>query len=136
MGVDYVPEAIDAAQNRAGTGVSFVVADVTNLHSAVLDTFDLFLDVGCFQGLTSAQRLAAARGVTALAASGATVLMLAFQRTRIGAVVGGVSQSDVEQAFLEWDMLAVDPAETAGLGWPMNRTTPQWYRLRRRRGSD
>jgi hypothetical protein len=28
-------------------------------------------------------------------------------------------------------MLAVEPADTAGLGWPMNKTAPQWYRLRR-----
>ena len=25
-----------------------------------------------------------------------------------------------------------EPAETAGLGWPLSRTSPQWYRLRRR----
>jgi hypothetical protein len=25
----------------------------------------------------------------------------------------------------------VVPADTAGLGWPMNNTAPQWYRLRR-----
>jgi hypothetical protein len=28
-------------------------------------------------------------------------------------------------------MLASEPAGTAGLGWPMNQTAPQWYRLRR-----
>jgi hypothetical protein len=28
-------------------------------------------------------------------------------------------------------MLAAKPADTAGLGWPMNQTAPQWYRLRR-----
>lgn len=132
VGVDYVPEAIDSAQRRAGTGVSFVVGDVRNLPAAALGTFDFFLDVGCFQGLSAKQRLAAARSVTAVAASGATLLMLAFQRTPVGAVVGGVSQSDVEQAFPAWDMLAVEPGETAGLGWPMNRTAPQWYRLGRR----
>jgi len=29
-------------------------------------------------------------------------------------------------------MLAAEPAHTAGLGWPMNKTAPQWYRLHRR----
>ncbi len=31
----------------------------------------------------------------------------------------------------EWLTVAVEPATTAGLGWPMSRTAPQWYRLRR-----
>jgi hypothetical protein len=26
-------------------------------------------------------------------------------------------------------MLAVEPADTGGLGWPMNTTAPQWCRL-------
>jgi hypothetical protein len=43
-----------------------------------------------------------------------------------------VTQAQVEAAFPEWDLLAVDVADTAGLGWPMNRSSPQWYRLRRR----
>jgi len=29
-----------------------------------------------------------------------------------------------------WEMLASKPADTAGLGWPMNQTAPRWYRLR------
>ena len=44
----------------------------------------------------------------------------------------GVSRSDVETAFTGWQVVAVEPADTTGLGWPMNRTQPQWYRLRRR----
>src|SRR4051794_3548471 len=31
-------------------------------------------------------------------------------------------------------MLSGDPAETAGLGWPLSKTAPQWYRLRRQEG--
>jgi hypothetical protein len=46
--------------------------------------------------------------------------------------VGGVSQADVETAFPDWEMLSTDAAETTGLGWPMNKTSPQWYRLRLR----
>jgi hypothetical protein len=29
-------------------------------------------------------------------------------------------------------LLVAEPADTAGLGWPMNRTAPHWFRLRRR----
>ena len=130
--MDDVPQAVDAAARESVAGATFVVADVTDLPSAGLGTFDFFLDVGCFQGFGREQRLAEGRGVTALANPGATVLMLAFSATRFRAAVGGVSQADVEEAFQGWRLLAVEPAETAGLGWPLNRTAPQWYRLGRR----
>jgi hypothetical protein len=58
--------------------------------------------------------------------------MLAFGPSRMRSLVGGVSQAEVESAFPEWEMLTVEPADTAGLGWPMNKTAPQWYRLARR----
>ncbi|MDP9435569.1 MAG: class I SAM-dependent methyltransferase [Actinomycetota bacterium] len=93
--------------------------------------FDFFFDVGCFQGLSSEQRLAEGRGVAALANPGATLLMLAFQPTIMRPVVGGVSRTDVEAALEGWEMLAVEPAETSGLGWPLTTTSPQWHRLRR-----
>jgi hypothetical protein len=58
---------IDAANRRGISGATFVVGDVTSLESADLGTFDFFLDVGCFQGLNSDQRLGEGRGVSALA---------------------------------------------------------------------
>jgi hypothetical protein len=112
-------------------GVTYVVGDVTELSAAGLGTFDFFLDVGC-QGLDGAQRQAAGHGVTDLANHGATMLMLAFGPTRLRSVLGGVSAEDVGSAFPDWEMLAIDPADTAGLGWPLNRTAPRWCRLRRR----
>jgi SAM-dependent methyltransferase len=131
VGVDNVPRAIDAANRRGISGATFVVGDVTNLESADLGMFDFFLDIGCFQGLSSKQRLGEGRGVCALANSGATLLMLAFGPTSIRSAVGGVSRAEVEAAFSGWEMLSVEPAETTGLGWPLNKTAPQWYRLRR-----
>jgi SAM-dependent methyltransferase len=131
VGVDNVPRAIDAANYRGVSGATFVVADVTNLAPADLGMFDFFVDVGCFQGLSPEQRLAEGRGVSALANPGSTLLMLAFGPTLMRSVVGGVSRAEVEAAFPGWEMLSVEPAETRGLGWPLNKTTPQWYRLRR-----
>jgi len=130
-GLDYVPAAIDAAKDRGPGGVTYVVGDITDLAAADLGHFDFFLDVGCFQGLDASQRRAAGEAVSALANPGATVLMLAFGPSRFRSLVGGVSRADVEAAFPGWERLAVDPADTTGLGWPMNRTAPQWYRLRR-----
>lgn len=132
VGVDYVPAAVEAAKNRPTNGAEYVVGDVTDLRSADLGTFDFFLDVGCFQGLGAEQREAEGREVTGSANPDATLLMLAFQPTRARALLEGVSQEEVEAAFPGWEMLSVEPAATAGLGWPMNRTSPQWYRLRRR----
>jgi SAM-dependent methyltransferase len=131
VGVDNVPDAIDAANGGHTAGATFVLGDVTNLEPAKLGTFDFFLDVGCFQGLKPDRRPGQGRGVTALANPGATLLMLAFQPTIMRSVAGGVSKADVEAAFPEWETLSVEPAPTTGLGWPLTRTAPQWYRLRR-----
>lgn len=132
VGLDNIPRAIDAARRGSVPGATFVVGDVTILAQADLGTFDFFLDAGCFQHLSSEQRLAEGRGVSALANPGATLLMLEFQATRMRSVVGGVTRAEVEAAFPGWEMLAVEPADTTGLGWPLTRTAPQWYRLRRR----
>jgi SAM-dependent methyltransferase len=132
VGVDYVPAAIEAAaaKSRGVAGLSYAVGDVTRLPDAHLGTFDFFLDIGCFQGLDSGQRRSEAAGVSALANPGATVLLLSFGPSRWQRLVGGASQHDVETAFAGWQTLAAEPADTAGLGWPMNKTAPRWYRLR------
>ena len=133
VGIDNVPAAIEAAaaKGRGVAGLRYVVGDVTRLESAHLGTFDFFLDIGCFQGLSAEQRLSQGEGVSALASPGATLLMLSFGPGRWRWLVEGASQDEVETAFAGWEMLAAEPADTAGLGWPMNKTVPRWYRLRR-----
>jgi SAM-dependent methyltransferase len=130
LGLDAVPAAVEAARRRAVPRAGFVVGDVTDL-APDLGTFDFFLDVGCLQGLSSRQRLAEGQSVSAHASPRATLLVLAFSPTRLRSLVGGASQADVQAAFTGWQLLSVDAAETAGLGWPLSRTAPQWYRLRR-----
>ena len=82
--------------------------------------------------LSVPQRTAMARGVTSLAAPDATLLMLAFGPTRLRRLVEGVSQAEIQAAYDGWDLISLDDADTAGLGWPMNTTSPKWYRLGRR----
>jgi len=132
MGIDYVPAAIEAAKakSRGAARLSYVVGDVTRLPPAQLGTFDFFLDIGCFQGLDTGQRLSEGSGVSALANPGATLLLLSFGPGRWRWLVEGASQEEVQTAFAGWEMLASKPADTAGLGWPMNKTAPRWYRLR------
>lgn len=134
VGVDIVPRAVDQAPRRGDSDATFLVCDVTALSRDDLGTFDFFLDTGCFQHLDSRQRLAAGECVSALANPGATLLMLEFQRVpaALRSLIGGVARAEVEEAFPAWEMLSVEPAQTAGLGWPLTRTAPQWYRLRRR----
>ena len=132
VGIDYVPAAIEAATQAAAHGETYVVGDVTDLPASGLGMFDFFLDVGCFQNLAATQRPEEGAGVTALANPGATMLMLNFGPTRMWSFLGAASQGDVETAFPHWELLAIEPADTAGLGWPMNTTAPTWFRLRRR----
>lgn len=132
VGIDVVPAAIEAARSRDTGGATYVVGDVTDLAAADLGTFDLVLDVGCFQGFDAGQRRAVGSGVSGLANPGSTLLMLAFGPTRLRSLIGGVSRAEVEAAFGGWDVVADEPADTAGLGWPMRTTAPRWYRLRRR----
>lgn len=129
-GLDNVPRAIEAARRRGIPGAAFVVGDVTRLGSAGLGEFDFFLDVGCFQGLGPDGQRAEAVGVSALARTGATLLLMAFQPKPGLAWSGAVSRADVERAFGGWELLSVEAAATTGLGWPLSRTSPQWYRLR------
>nr|KEP23598.1 methyltransferase type 11 [Georgenia sp. SUBG003] len=131
VGVDCVPRAVEAASRKGVPGACFVVGDVTSLEAAGLGSFNFFLDVGCFQGLSPEQRLGEGRGVSELANPGATLLMLALGATRMCSVVGGVTQEEVEAAFPGWEVVSVDAADTSGLGWPLTTTAPRWYRLRR-----
>jgi SAM-dependent methyltransferase len=84
VGIDHVPAAIEAAQAKSpgAARLSYLVGDVPQLPSADLGTFDFFLDIGCFQGLDTRQRLAQGKGVSALANPGATLLMLSFGPSR------------------------------------------------------
>ncbi|HLS63350.1 MAG TPA: class I SAM-dependent methyltransferase [Ruania sp.] len=129
VGIDIVPAAIEAARRTDPDGATYVVGDVTSLAGSGLGRFDLFVDVGCFQGFDPAGRAAVGRGVTALANPGARLLMLAFGPTRLRSMIGGVTETEVTSAFPGWRLTGSQPAETAGLGWPMNRTAPRWYRL-------
>jgi SAM-dependent methyltransferase len=131
VGIDNAPQAIRAARRLGVPGATFVLGEVTDLDPAALGRFDLLVDIGCFHALPAAERLAEGRSSTGVANPGATLLMLAFQPTPVRSVVGGVTQADVEAAFPDWEMLSVEPAETAGLRWPLSTTSPRWYRLRR-----
>jgi SAM-dependent methyltransferase len=132
-GVDAVPHAIERARSAAGsTQVPFVLGDVTRLaDSGVGHGFDFFLDFGCLHGLTDAQRVAAARGITEAATPTATMLMMAFHPGHRGPLPHGVDRVGIETSFTEWQV--VDEEATGfQLPGPLRSAVPTFYRLRRR----
>jgi hypothetical protein len=73
-----------------------------------------------------------ARGVTSIAAPGATLLMLAFRPG--GAprpLPRGADSHDLETAFPDWKIISSEAAVTDGMPGPLKKAAPIWYRLRR-----
>jgi SAM-dependent methyltransferase len=95
--IDNAPAAIEAAAAgiRGAAGLSHVAGDVTRLASARLGTFGFFPGIGCFHGLDAGQRLSEGEGVSALAKSGAT-LLLSFGPSRRRWLAGRASQTEVQ----------------------------------------
>jgi 2-polyprenyl-3-methyl-5-hydroxy-6-metoxy-1,4-benzoquinol methylase len=81
-GVDFVPEAIAIAQQRAQTAgvanqITFVNRSVTDLHF-LSEPYDLAVDVGCLHGMpTLADELAYAAGVIRLVRPGGRYILFA-----------------------------------------------------------
>ena len=96
-GVELVPKAVRAARARvenAGADAEIVEGDVTALQSAgVGDGFRLIWDFGTVHGLSHSQRESVARGVDAIAADDATVLLLAWAPGRRGPLPRGMSRT-------------------------------------------
>lgn len=132
VGVDAVAVALDRARARDGSeAVRFVHADVARLDEAGLEgPFDFFLDIGCFHGLRDADRVAMGRSVTALAADGATMLLLAFAPGHRVGLPRGADRAGIGRAFPQWRIEDEEAADTAGMPGPLKRTSPVFHRLR------
>jgi len=106
VGVDFAPEAIEAAKRRAaeaGCSARFVVGDVTRLHEAGIEApFDLILDTGCYHSVPVARRRAYAAEVAAVAGPQADFYLAGFtDAPAIWHVLGasGVDGGDVRLHF-------------------------------------
>jgi SAM-dependent methyltransferase len=115
-GVDNMTRALRRARDRVrdtGVEMRLVRGDVTRLcESEVGSGYDLVLDTGTFHGLTPAQRLAMGRGVAAIAAPRATVILDCFAPRRRGPLPRGCTQADVERAFPGWRVTDVAGADS------------------------
>jgi SAM-dependent methyltransferase len=141
-GVDFVPKALRRARERAaraGVVIRWVEGDVTRLSATDVGAgFPFPLDLGLFHDeLSDEQRAAMGREVSAVAAPGATLLMVAWAPARRGPLPRGASRDDIEAAYRGWRVIDEEAVDISRA--PFYRLTPRadprLYRLRRIEGS-
>ena len=139
-GIDFVTKAIARAYERvasAGVEMQLIQGDVTSLRAAGVGTnFRLILDSGTFHDFNESQRMDMGREVEAVAAPEATVLLLVWPKRR-RPLIRGVTRSEIEAAFPNWQITDVEPSGFV-LPKPLEiilRPDEHWYRLRRRQAN-
>ena len=138
-GVDFTAKALDKARTKASAAnadVSFVHADVTHLRRAGINgPFQVIVDNGCFHGMSDGDRDLYAQEISAAAAPGARLLMIAFKPSgRFGPA--GVDQTEIERRFTPaWTLLSAadEPRWTAGNRFAA-RFTARSYVFQRQNG--
>lgn len=109
-GVDFTPKALEKARGKAraaNAAVNFVHADVTHLREAGINgSFQVIVDNGCFHGMNGGDRDLYVQEITAAAAPGAQLLMIAFKPSgRFGPA--GVDQTEIERRFMPtWSLVS------------------------------
>jgi Methyltransferase domain len=136
-GVDIVEKALSRPRDRAGeqgAEMRILHGDVTALSEAGVGAgFRLLLDTGTFHGLKDVQRKAMGRGVSAVAAPDAIVILDCFAPRRRGPLPRGASRADVERAFPGWEITDVEAADTEPDPIArLFRFDERFYRLRRK----
>lgn len=136
-GVDFVPKALRRARERARAAsldVRFVDGDVTQLtNTGVGSGFPFLLDFGLFHDeLGDEERRAMGREVSAVAAPGATMLLMAWAPGRRGPLPRGASRGDIEAAFPRWRVIDEEAFDVTGASFyrHMKKAHPRCYRLR------
>lgn len=106
--VDFVPTALEKARAKAGSEkVNFVQADVRQLRQTGLSgPFQLIVDNGCLHNMNDDDRDSYVREVSAVAAPGARLLIVAFiPGGRFG--VRGIDRAEMERRFASgWTLLS------------------------------
>ena len=130
-GIDFVPKAIAAARIKAeadGVSPRLILGDVTRLvELEVGASFTLLFDLGCYHSIPDARRDAYVDGVTAAAATGATLLIWGFRPSRNPLMFAKMTRDEVEQRFgKDWQVVR------AWGGEEPDRFPGGWYQLGRR----
>ncbi len=130
-GVDYVAKPLEKARAKAraaGASVNFARADVTRLSQEGIGTgFQLIVDNGCIHNMSSADREAYAREVSAVAAPNARLYIAAFPPGgRFG--VPGIERAEMERRFAAgWTLVSTGDERE------LDDKTPTYYYLFQRR---
>jgi cyclopropane fatty-acyl-phospholipid synthase-like methyltransferase len=137
-GVDSVEKALRRARDRVaavGVEMRLIHGDATRLPEAGVGSgFRLVLDTGTFHGLSDAGRAAMGRGVSAVAAPDATVILDCFARRHRGPLPRGASRGDVEASFPGWEVTDVEVADTEPDALAkVFKFDERFFRLRRKR---
>lgn len=134
-GVDLVPGAIRQARRRAaaeGLALRFVQGDITRLSPGALGTgFDFIWDFGAEHALGPEELVATGRGVTALAAPGAELVIMAFAPGKRGPGPRGLDRDEIAGAYPRWRIECAEPFDRAALPEWLGGVTPNYWRLRR-----
>jgi SAM-dependent methyltransferase len=137
-GIDFVPKALRRARERARAAdveLRLIEGDVTRLRSTGVGSgFPFLLDFGLFHDeLTDEQRAAMGREVSAVAAPGATLLMLAWAPGWRGPLPRGASRVDIEAAYPAWKVIEEEAIDLSGapLYRYVKKADPRCYWLRR-----
>jgi cyclopropane fatty-acyl-phospholipid synthase-like methyltransferase len=97
-GIDFVSKAIRSAKRKADkarVAVAFRIGDVTRLENLGGD-YDLVLDIGCYHGLSSHQRLEYGKNLKYILNPGGTFMLYAFLK-KDELSRHGVSDADIQQ---------------------------------------
>lgn len=135
-GIDALDRPLRKARARAASSrvtVNWVRGDVSRLPTAGLEPgFNLCFDRGCFHGLNDSERAAYASGVTELAASGATLLLMSFARNQVRMAPAGADESEIVQTFEGWERVWSSDDSGPPPDGPLRNVARSWYRLVRR----
>lgn len=136
-GFDFDERALAKARARAeeeGVTVDLRMGDVTRMHELGLEPgFSLLYDLGCIHGLPDEEARRAADGIAALAADGATLVVMAFERKNRRLLPRGMDREHVADLFADGWRLEED-VDVVGLAegrtpTPIRRAHPTAYRL-------
>lgn len=98
-GVDYVPQAISKARDKAakeGVAVEFHLASVTDL-SVLTGTYTYGLDIGCLFGLNADDRRRYAAGLSRLLATDALYMLYAWLPREVKGKTRGITAEEVDK---------------------------------------
>ena len=136
-GVDFVDKALATARQRAsdeGVEVEWVQGDVGALGRLGLDPgYTLLYDFGCLHGLPDPARRGATAGLTALAAPGAVLLIVAFKAGRRLLLPRGMDTEEIVALLGDgWELQEARSVVTDDMPAPIRRAEPTLHRLERR----